>query len=157
MIRLPAALDAQLKRDADLTFFEYLVLSLLSEQPDLTMQMSDIASACSSSLSRLSHTASRLQKSGFLTRSRVAGPGRKTNATLTEDGYAKVVAAAPGHVRAVRALLLDPLDAPLLGALQEIGAQVMTTIEPDDAWENLVNIRIPDDEDGLSAENLAST
>ena len=33
MVKLPAALDAQLQRDAGLSFFEYMVLAMLSERP----------------------------------------------------------------------------------------------------------------------------
>jgi hypothetical protein len=33
--RLPAALDAQLRRDAGISHFEYQVLALLSEAPDI--------------------------------------------------------------------------------------------------------------------------
>ena len=34
--RLPGVLDAQLRRDAALTHFEYLVLAMLSEAPERT-------------------------------------------------------------------------------------------------------------------------
>jgi hypothetical protein len=47
-------LDAQLQRDAGLTFLEYMVLTLLSGQPGRTMRMSALAAAISASLSRLS-------------------------------------------------------------------------------------------------------
>jgi hypothetical protein len=47
VIKLPAALDAQLQADAGLGFFEYMVLAVLSEQPDHTLQMSQIASLAS--------------------------------------------------------------------------------------------------------------
>ena len=92
MITLPAALDARLQREANLTFFEYMVLAVLSERADRTMRMSDIAAGVSASLSRLSHVVARLEKQGLLCRSRVPGSGRRTNATLTDAGYAKVVA-----------------------------------------------------------------
>ena len=102
MMRLPAALDTQLQEDSGLSFFEYMVLAVLSEQPDCSLQMSDIAHATSASLSRLSHTVGRLEKQGFVIRKRIAGPGRSTRAVLTDAGNAKVESAAPGHVRRVR-------------------------------------------------------
>ena len=40
--RLPAVLEAQLRRDSDLTHFEYWALAMLSEAPDHTLQMSDL-------------------------------------------------------------------------------------------------------------------
>lgn len=130
MFTLPAALDARLQKDADLTFFDYMVLSVLSEQADRTMQMSDIAAGVSASLSRLSHVATKLEKRGFLTRSRLEGSGRRTCATLTDAGYAKVVSAAPDHVSAVREYVLDALDPADLSALSAIGPDIARRIDP---------------------------
>jgi DNA-binding MarR family transcriptional regulator len=127
---LPAALDARLQKDADLTFFDYMVLSVLSEQDDRTMQMSDIAHGVSASLSRLSHVATKLEKQGYLTRSRIPGSGRRTTATLTDAGHAKVVAAAPDHVAAVRDYLIDALTPDDLAVLGRIGPAVARRIDP---------------------------
>ncbi len=109
MIKVPAALDAQLQRDAGLSYFEYLVLSWLSMAPERTQRMSQLAELVSSSLSRLSHVARRLEAQGWLTRRPDPTDGRYTLATLTDDGLAKVEAAAPGHVEAVRRTVFDPL------------------------------------------------
>ena len=128
MISLPAALDAQMQREAQLTFFEYMVLSVLSEEPDRTMQMSALAARTAASLSRLSHVVGRLEKRGLLVRSRIPGAGRRTNTTLTEAGYDVVVAAAPGHVAAVREYLIDALEPRDLKALQRIGTAVEAAI-----------------------------
>ncbi len=127
-VRLPAALDSQLQRDAGLTFFEYMVLVALSEAPDRRLQMSDLAELASASLSRLSHAASRLEKQGFLSRCRVPGAGRRTVATLTDAGFAKVVAAAPGHVEHVRDLLIDRLSPAELAVLARAGDAVMNAL-----------------------------
>src|SRR5215469_10713997 len=43
LVRLPAALDAQLRRDAGISHFEYQVLALLSEGPSRTLRMSGLA------------------------------------------------------------------------------------------------------------------
>ena len=124
MISLPAALDARMQRESRLTFFEYMVLSVLSEQPGRTLQMSELAARTSASLSRLSHVVARLETRGLLTRSRIPGPGRRTSTTLTESGYDTVVAAAPGHVAAVREYLIDGLRPDELKALRRIGTAV---------------------------------
>lgn len=128
MISLPAALDARMQRESQMTFFEYMVLSVLSEEADRTMQMSALAARTSASLSRLSHVVGRLEKRGLLSRARIPGPGRRTNATLTEAGYEAVVAAAPGHVAAVREYLLDGLEARDLAALRRIGTAVEAAV-----------------------------
>lgn len=128
MISLPAALDARMQRESQMTFFEYMVLSVLSEEPDRTMQMSALAVRTAASLSRLSHVVGRLETRGLITRSRIPGAGRRTNATLTDAGYDVVVAAAPGHVAAVREYLIDELEPHELKALQRIGTAVETAI-----------------------------
>ncbi|WP_261574462.1 MarR family winged helix-turn-helix transcriptional regulator [Frankia gtarii] len=130
MITLPAALDARLQQEANLTFFEYMVLAVLAERDDRTMQMSDIAAGVSASLSRLSHVVAKLEKQGLLCRSRVPGSGRRTNATLTDAGHAKVVAAAPDHVAAVRDYFMDALEPADVATMQRVGMAVARCINP---------------------------
>lgn len=130
-VKLPNALDAQLQADQRLSFFEYMVLAVLSEREDRTLQMSDIAAATSASLSRLSHTVKRLEQQGFVSRVRVPGPGRRTNPVLTDLGYDKVVAAAPAHVGQVRALLIDAITSEQLEELRRVGDRVLERIDPE--------------------------
>lgn len=118
-----------MQREAQLTFFEYMVLSVLSEQPARTMQMSALAARAAASQSRLSHVVGRLEKRELLARNRIPGSGRRTTATLTEAGYEVVVAAAPGHVAAVREYLIDDLEPQELAALRRIGAAVDAAIK----------------------------
>jgi len=109
LIRLPNALDAQLRRDAGLSHFEYQILAALSMSESGTLPMSDMAEFAESSLSRLSHACRRLEAQGWVTRSPDPEDGRVTRAALTKAGRAKIVEAAPGHVRRVRSLVFDPL------------------------------------------------
>ena len=131
MSTLPTALDSQLQADQGLTFFEYMVMAVLSEREDRTLQMSDIAATTSASLSRLSHVVKRLESQGLVRRERVAGAGRRTNAVLTDEGLATVVAAAPGHVARVRQLLVDHVSPDDLAALRRVGETVRRRIDPD--------------------------
>ncbi|MEV4267093.1 MarR family transcriptional regulator [Kribbella sp. NPDC049584] len=106
---LPVALGSQLQRDSDLSFLEYYVLAGLSEQPGHTMRLSRLAILANSELSRLSHLIRRLENRGLVRREPDPVDGRFTNAILTDDGYAELVKAAPGHVELVRQLVFDPL------------------------------------------------
>ena len=132
MIRLPSALDAQLQRDADVNHFEYQVLAGLSERPERTMRMSELALLANGSLSRISHVVNRLEKRGWVRRTPDPADGRYTLATLTDDGWDKVVATAPGHVEAVRSLVFDPLTRTQTRQLRDIGHRVLRAIDPDD-------------------------
>ena len=128
---LPAALDAQLQRDAGLSHFEYMVLAMLSERPSRTARMSELAGLAHGSLSRLSHVARRLEEQGFLARRACPEDGRVTNAVLTDAGYAKVVATAPGHVAAVRHLVFDALTSAQRRQLRTIGDRILGQVNPD--------------------------
>ncbi len=125
LLRLPAALDAQLQKDASITQFDYLVLSALSEAPRRTLRMSELAATANSSLSRLSHVVSRLEAKGWVRREPCPGDGRFIIAVLTEGGWQKVVATAPGHVAAVRELLVNTLTREELAQLGAISAKVL--------------------------------
>jgi DNA-binding MarR family transcriptional regulator len=131
VIRLPQMLEAQLQRDADLTFFEYSVLAALSEAPKRTLRMSRLAGLTNGSLSRLSHVVKRMEKRGFVFRELDPDDGRYTNALLTDQGCAKVVEAAPGHVAAVRTLVIDALERKQLADLKDIGDRVMKRVVPE--------------------------
>ena len=130
LFRLPAALDAQLQKDAGISNFEYMVLSSLSEATGRTLRMSDLAALASGSLSRLSHVVSRLEARGWVRREPCPGDGRFVNAVLTDDGWAKVVETAPGHVAAVRSLLVDVLTPAEFRKLGTISEQVMQSMIP---------------------------
>jgi DNA-binding MarR family transcriptional regulator len=125
LLRLPAALDARLQKDAGVTQFDYLVLSGLSEAPDRTLRMSELAALASGSLSRLSHVVSRLEARGWVRREPCPGDGRFINAVLTDAGWEKVVATAPGHVAAVRELLVSTLTEKEFEQLGAISARVL--------------------------------
>lgn len=123
-LRLPGLLDAQLQRDADVGLFEYLVMSWLSMAPDRRLRMGELAELARGSLSRLSNVVKRLEQRGFVQRAPDPTNGRYTVAMLTDGGWNKVVCAAPGHVRAVRHYVLDPLTTSQIADLQEIGGSI---------------------------------
>ena len=132
MVRLPAALDAQLRRDAGISHFEYQTLAQLSEAPGRTLRMSTLAAQAGSSLPRLSQVVARLEQRGWVCRTPDPADGRYTLATLTDAGQAKVTQAAPGHVKAVRRLVFDPLTKAQSRQLQEIGRRIISATDTDD-------------------------
>jgi DNA-binding MarR family transcriptional regulator len=121
---LPGPLDAQLQRDSGLNLFDYFVLSSLSMADGRQRRMSDLAARSNANPSRVSNVVSRLEAQGWVTRHTDVQDRRSTVATLTDAGWDKVVAAAPGHVTAVRRLLIDRLSPAHLAALREVGAVV---------------------------------
>jgi DNA-binding MarR family transcriptional regulator len=132
LVRLPAALDAQLRRDAGITHFEYQVLALLSEAPDRTLRMSALATQAEGSLPRLSQVVARLEQRGWVRRTPDPADGRYTLAILTDQGRAKVAQAAPGHAQEVRRLVLDPLTSTQTRQLRETSRRITRAIGSDD-------------------------
>jgi DNA-binding MarR family transcriptional regulator len=130
LLRLPSALDTQMQRDAGLSSFEYLALAMLSETPNRTLRMSQLAVLTNGSLSRLSHVAQRLERQGFIRREPGTSDGRYINAVLTDEGMAKVVATAPGHVANVRDLVFDALTQEQIASLHEISQIILERIDP---------------------------
>jgi DNA-binding MarR family transcriptional regulator len=123
ILLMPGQLEAPL-RDVDLTLFEYLTLSHISEAPDQRIRLSELAFLANGSLSRLSNVVKRFEQRGWVKRFPDPDDGRYTLAELTDAGYRLVVEAAPIHVRAVRELVIDPLTSTDLAALTRIAAKL---------------------------------
>ncbi|MEU4695298.1 MarR family winged helix-turn-helix transcriptional regulator [Actinoplanes sp. NPDC023714] len=131
---LPPAIDAQLKRDAGINFFEYQILSWLSMTPDRLVRMGMLAHLAGGSISRLSHAVTRLERQGWVRRRTSDSPeGRCVEAELTDAGMAVVVAAAPDHVREARRLIFDVLTAEEVGQLKRIGMKLVEAEAPQTA------------------------
>ena len=138
---LPDAVDAQLQRDAGLSHFEYQVMAMLSMSPQRTRRMSEVAALANGSLTRLSRTVDRLDKRGWVTRRPDPEDGRATLAVLTDAGWEKVVATAPGHAAEVRRLVFDPLTKTQVRQLGEIAIRIRQAVMPD-GW--LPTVPTPD-------------
>ena len=135
---LPGVLDAQLRRDAGLTHFDYFVLAMLSEAPDHTLRMAALARRTSATLPRLSHVVQRLENRALLERFPCPQDRRATNARLTPTGWDAVVTAAPGHVQAVREFAIDPLSRSQLKQLTAIGDALLTRLDPEGRMSGLL-------------------
>lgn len=132
---LPAALDAQLQREADLTHFEYGMLYALRASEGHQLRMSTLAEYASCSLSRLSRAATRLEAKGWMRREADPADGRFTLAHLTDAGTRKVDEAAPGHVELVQQVVFDALTKAQHRQLGDISRRILAAIRTDGGWE----------------------
>jgi DNA-binding MarR family transcriptional regulator len=130
---LPAALDSQLHTAGKVSLFDYNVMAMLSEAEGHFLPMSELAARTSSSLSRLSHVVSKLEKRGWLERRPHPRDARVTTAHLSDDGMATLVNLAPGHVEAVRTKFLDALTDRDVNDLARIGVKIVARLD-DDHW-----------------------
>jgi DNA-binding MarR family transcriptional regulator len=96
--------EQQLKDDAGLSHQQFEVLTRLSMAPDGELRMTDLAGAALTSKSGLTYQVAQLEKAGYVSRKSCPSDDRGVVAALTEAGWAKVRATAPGHVTLVRDL-----------------------------------------------------
>jgi DNA-binding MarR family transcriptional regulator len=122
MFLLPGALDRQLQADSGLTHAYYLILAMLSEAPERTLRMSQLADLTNTSQSRLSHAVSRLEERGWVERRQCPDDKRGQLAALTDAGMEAVAGTAPGHVAEVRRLVFDKLTRAQVHQLADITA-----------------------------------
>lgn len=134
---LPGTLDAQLRRDAAMTHFDYMVVSQLSEAPGRTLRMTALAQRTNATLPRLSHVVRRLEERGLVERTPCPEDRRATDARLTDAGLAAVVAAAPGHVRAVREHVVGALSPEQVDQLADIAGALLRRLDPDGRMTDL--------------------
>jgi DNA-binding MarR family transcriptional regulator len=128
---LPPVIDAQLKRDSGINYFEYSILSALSQAPERSVRMSELAHLATGSPSRLSHAVSRLERHGWVERRNIDGnEARYVAAVLTDAGWDAVAAAAPDHVREVRRLVFDTLTPEQVDQLTTIGRRLLMAAAP---------------------------
>ena len=130
--RLFEELDRELQRDAGIPHAYYEILVRLSEAPDRTLRMSSLAERSQFSRSRLSHAVNRLEDLGWVRREVCDTDRRGWMAVLTDEGFAALAAAAPGHVEAVRRMLVDPLTAEQMGQLREISETILRAVGDDE-------------------------
>lgn len=118
-------LDRQLHHDAGLPHAYYEILVRLSEAPERTLRMSELAENSLSSRSRLSHAVARMEEAGWVERRACPTDRRGANAHLTDAGFARLAEAAPGHVETVRTHLFDQLTVEQQHALREISEKLL--------------------------------
>lgn len=121
---LQRGLEAQLQEEAGMPHAYYELLVRLSEAPERRLRMSALADAAVSSRSRLSHAVGQLEQRGWVRREACPDDRRGQLAVLTDEGFAALAAAAPGHVAAVRRLLVDRLTPEQLRQLRSISEAV---------------------------------
>jgi len=118
-------LERQVQRDSGMPYTYYEILVALSEAPQRTLRMSELAGARSSSRSRLSHAVARLEEVGWVRRLACPTDKRGALAQLTDEGFAALEKAAPGHVTAVREQLFDRLTPEQVASLGEISKAIL--------------------------------
>ncbi|MGN6687499.1 MAG: MarR family winged helix-turn-helix transcriptional regulator [Actinomycetales bacterium] len=126
---LPQALDRQLRDEAGFNHTYYMVLALLSAEPDRRLPMSELARRAALSQSRLTHAVAALEQRGFVVRESSPQDRRVQLAQLTDDGFSSLRRLAPGHVAEVRRRVFDSLSAADVSELRRLATAIAAALE----------------------------
>ncbi len=127
---LPDQLSRDLSERHGLTLSDYEILVRLSESPERSMRMSDLATKTLSSRSRLTHQIDRMVRMGFVERQTCTDDKRGFFAVMTDAGWEKLVSAAPDHVESVRTHLMDTLTPEEFALLGSISRKITAALDP---------------------------
>jgi DNA-binding MarR family transcriptional regulator len=105
-----ATLDGELRAEHGLSIGEYEVLAHLSEAPEHSLRMTDLAGHLKLSPSGITRRIDGLVRNGLVERKQCPSDRRGSNAVLTEKGLLRLQEAAPTHVRGVRTHFVDQLS-----------------------------------------------
>lgn len=130
--RVSRHLEQQLKDDAGLSHPQYEILVRLADAPEGEVRMTELAEELFTSKSGLTYQVGQLEKRGLVSRRSCPTDVRGVLAVLTRSGRETLRDAAPGHVAAVRASLIDVLDEEELSVLARALGRVGARLRPHD-------------------------
>lgn len=124
---LNEALDRDLQVHG-VSLSEYDILVGLSEAPGRRLRMSALAQQVVQSRSRLTHTAARLERRGWVQRRPAPDDRRGVELNLTDAGFVAIEALAPIHLQSVRRNLLNHVTLEQLRVMAEAMTSVRSAI-----------------------------
>ena len=128
IVQLPREIDEDMLRRNGLSLTRYVVLMQLSEAPEGSRRMGDLANAVAISPSRMTRIIQSMVGEGLVTRQVDPGDARASRAVLADAGFALLQEAWPAHLAAVRSLVFDRIDADDLAHLRRISDRLLTGI-----------------------------
>jgi DNA-binding MarR family transcriptional regulator len=116
-MQLLAVLSQELA-DSGLSYQDYLVLAILSDQADGRLRLVELAVELGWEKSRLSHHVARMTERGLVTKERCPTDQRGFFVAITKSGQNRIKAAAPSHVDSVRRHFIDLLTTAQLKTIE---------------------------------------
>jgi len=126
---LLALLDNELQAAHGLSLGDYEVLMHLSDAPDRSLRMSELAGRLHLSPSGITRRIDGLVRAGLVERRQCPSDRRGSNAVITDTGIEALRRAAPTHVRGVREHFVARLTERQLANL----ASALSSVEIDQA------------------------
>lgn len=123
--QLSAALSRELLEATGLSYLDYLVLAVLTDQTAGRMRAFELGRELGWEKSRLSHHISRMFERGLVERQKCSEDRRGAHVAVTKMGRKAIESAAPGHVASVRRRFLDRLSKEQIQTLGDISETVL--------------------------------
>lgn len=130
-LQVDGELARRLTADSDLTYTDYTVLVTLTAQPDGRVRLFELCELLGWEKSRLSHQVKRMVTRRLVVKEPCEEDRRGAIVVVTDHGRREIEAAAPGHVAAVRELVVDRLTEQQLDALADVAAAVLAAFDID--------------------------
>jgi DNA-binding MarR family transcriptional regulator len=115
----PRLLDDDLQRGANMSLSTYSTLAHLSEAPDQTLRITELANGSYLSGSWTTRLVDELVADGLVVKRRSSGDARGVEVILTAKGLHTLQRAYPVHLRSVRSRVLDYVPRSALPGLAE--------------------------------------
>lgn len=112
-------IDRQLQRDSGLSRADFYVLDALSNAPDRTLPIAELAKVLGCERRQVPHHLRRMAARSLVACVKSKWGARITDAVLTQTGTDALTGAAAGHAAFVSRLLFDPLPPELIPAFTE--------------------------------------
>ncbi len=124
-MQLTSRMSRDLGASSSLSYPDYVVLAVLTAQPDSRMRILELAREIGWEKSRLSHHLNRMVARGLLAKERCESDRRGAYVLVSARGLSEIAAAAPSHVATVRRFFIDRLAPGQLEVIAVVAEQVL--------------------------------
>lgn len=128
-MRLEAELARQLAEESGLSYPDYLVLVVLTDQPHGRLRLFELGRMLGWEKSRLSHHVARMTDRGLVKKEKCGSDRRGAFVAVTIEGRKAIESAAPTHVRGVRRLFIDRLTPDELDVIATAAEKVLADMD----------------------------
>jgi len=108
--RLSETLNDDLEKNSGFDHLTYEIFVNLSESPDRSLRMTELANRVSAHKSRLTYRIGQLEEQGLVERKTCSEDGRGQWCVLTDKGFVTLEDAAPHHVEAVLTNFVEAIE-----------------------------------------------
>ncbi|GAA2091132.1 MarR family winged helix-turn-helix transcriptional regulator [Kitasatospora saccharophila] len=127
---LTRELERGLQRDCDISKPEFSVLVTLWQAAGRELRVGELAESLDWDKSRVSHQLTRMEKRGFVERTRYGADGRRAGIRLTAEGRRAAGNAVLVHGDNIRRHFLDPLTPEQASVIRAWSEQAVDRLEP---------------------------